>query len=89
MRKTSFLKPQGKETILDLYQVWTNYAAVAKNGPVARGHIDLYKIIVFRNGNVAIKLKGMKHTITCLANILTLYTPLTPGLRSKGHFIRF
>ena len=33
-----------------------------------------------------IKLKGMKHTITCLANILTLYTPLTPGLGSKGHF---
>ena len=54
-----------------------------------RCHIGLFKTTFSEYGHVAYQIKGNEAYNNMLANILSLLTPLTPGMGSKGHFFLF
>ena len=74
---------------MDFYQVYSRNAPRGKNGPTA-GVIEAYiKSTVSEYCHVAYQIKENEAYNNMLANILPLYTPLTRGVGSKGHFFRF
>ena len=72
MKKSSCLKPYGLKLgylvqwhhLVDLYQVCSNYAPEAKNGPSPASH-DLHWLIYWRNMNKSscLKLQGLEDDI--------------------------
>ena len=73
---------------MNLYQVCSDYASAAKNGPAAGVKLAYIKLTFSEYGHVAFQIKGNEVYINML-NILPLHTPLTPVVGSKGHFFLF
>ena len=73
---------------MDLYQVCTNYAPWAKNGPATGVTLAYIKSNFSEYGHVAYQIIG-NEAYNNMINILPLHTPLTPGEGSIGHFFSF
>ena len=57
--------------------------------PRPRGWGQKVKLFLFsESSHVAYQIKGNLAQSTMKANMLSLYTPTTPGMGSKGHFFK-
>ena len=74
--------------LVNLYQVCSNYAPGAKNGPVPGVTKTDIKLTFSEYVHVAYQIKGDEAYNNMLAKVLPLHTSLTPG-GSKGHFFVF
>ena len=76
--------------LVNLYQVCSNDIPGAKNGPTQESHrLKYIKSTFSEYGHVAYQIKGNEAHINMLANILSLYTSLTPREGSKCHVLLF